>query len=52
MARSPNRCCNGNVTMRSLHIAELHVTLSDIKILSAKLELFYSELCRRHQEYA
>jgi hypothetical protein len=49
MARSRNRCCNGNIIMRSLHIAELHVTLNNMKILSATLGLFYSEVCRRHQ---
>jgi hypothetical protein len=48
IARSPNRCCNGNVTMCSLHIAELRVTLNYIKLFGATFELFCSELCRLH----
>ena len=43
VARSRYYCCNGNATMRSLCIAELHVTAKNIKIPGVRQKFFYGE---------
>ena len=41
--RSRNHCCSGKATMHSLCIAEVHVTVNCIKILSVAQQCFCGE---------
>jgi len=34
LALSPNHCCNGNATVRSVCVVELHVIVNSTRILS------------------
>jgi len=48
--RSRNHCCNGNVTLRSLHTSEPHAIVNKTKIPRFFMNAFMANLGRRNNE--